>query len=103
MVPRAATPESAKEGASWEHTRRMTYGEEGHGRGEQNVPTTVQSADAYDDRAMLPRYWLVFDSRRVLGHRRGPRRAVMSMADVDRVLYIQQWIHKKAPRLGEVG
>jgi len=81
----------------------MTDGEEGHGRGEQNLPTAVQSADAYDDRAMLPRYWLVFDSRRVLGHRREARKAVMSMADVDRVSYVQQGIGKKSPRSGEVG
>jgi hypothetical protein len=52
--------------------------------GEQNLPTAVPSADADDDRAMLPRDWLVFDARRVLGHRRGPPRAVMSMAAVER-------------------
>ena len=70
MVPRAATPESTKEGAPWEHAGRLTYWEEGHGRGEQNLPTVVQSADAYDDRAMLrkekPRLcrWSVIDKRR---------------------------------------
>jgi hypothetical protein len=35
----------------------MTYGEEGHGRGEQNLPTAVRSANARSYVAMLPRYW----------------------------------------------
>ena len=53
MVPRAATPESAKEAVPWERAGRLTDWKESHGRGEQNVPTVVQSADADDDRAML--------------------------------------------------
>jgi hypothetical protein len=67
MVPRAATPQAAKAGAPWEHAGRMTSWEEGHGRGEQNLPTSVQSADADDDRAMLREAAYSAGGKRTLG------------------------------------
>jgi hypothetical protein len=70
MVPRTATPESATADAPWEHAGRLTSWEEGHGRGGQNVPTAVQSAEAYDDRTLRRKAearlcrWSVIDKRR---------------------------------------
>ena len=72
MLPRAATPACAMAGAPWEHACRMPEWGKGHGRVGQNVPTAVQSAEAYDDRT-LRRKEVPKLSRSAIDKRRVPR------------------------------
>jgi len=55
MVSRAVTPWSTTEDAPWECAHRKAYREEGHRRGEQNLPTMGQSADSHGYLAMPTR------------------------------------------------